>query len=50
MNIINNMFIIANQKITDYCACAIANYPKNIDEPTEKELVSSVLKEGQIMK
>ena len=38
MNIINNMLIIANQKITDYCACAIANYPKNIDEPTEKEL------------
>ena len=37
-NIINNMLIIANQKITDYCACAIANYPKNIDEPTEKEL------------
>lgn len=38
MNIINNMLVIANQKITDYCACAIANYPKNIDEPTEKEL------------
>ena len=38
MNIINYMLIIANQKITDYCACAIANYPKNIDEPTEKEL------------
>ena len=38
MNIINNMLIIANQKITDYCACAIANYPKNIDETTEKEL------------
>ena len=38
MNIINNMLIIANQKITDYCAYAIANYPKNIDEPTEKEL------------
>ena len=38
MNIINNMFVIADQKITDYCACAIANYPKNIDEPTEKEL------------
>ncbi len=38
MNIISNMFVIADQKITDYCACAIANYPKNIDEPTEKEL------------
>ncbi len=38
MNIINNMLIIANQKITDYCACAIANYPKNIDETTKKEL------------
>ena len=38
MNIINNMFVIADQKITDYCACAIANYPKNIDETTKKEL------------
>ena len=44
MNIINNMLIIANQKITDYCACAIANYPKNIDEPTEKELNDSTAK------
>mgnify|MGYP004554498249 FL=1 len=38
MNIINNMFVIADQKITDYCACAIANYPKNIDKNTKKEL------------
>ena len=38
INIINNMFVISNQKITDYCACAIANYPKDIDETTEKEL------------
>ena len=38
MNIINNMFVIADQKITDYCACAIANYPKNIDKSTKKEL------------
>ena len=38
MNIINNILIIANQKITDYCACAIANYPKNIDKSTKKEL------------
>ena len=35
MNIINNMFVIANQKITDYCACVIANYPKNINENTK---------------
>ena len=35
MNIINNMFVIADQKITDYCACAIANYPKNINENTK---------------
>ena len=26
------MFVISNQKITDYCACAIANYPKSLDE------------------
>ena len=38
MNIINNMFVIADQKITDYCACAIANYPKNINEGTKYEL------------
>ena len=38
MNIINNMLVIANQKITDYCACAIANYPKNIDENTKEVL------------
>ena len=38
MNIINNMFVIADQKITDYCACAIANYPKNIDKSMKKEL------------
>ena len=38
INIINNMLVISNQKITDYCACAIANYPKNIDETTEKKL------------
>ena len=28
MNIINNMFVIADQKTTDYCTCAIASYPK----------------------
>ncbi len=38
MNIINNMFVIADQKITDYCACAIANYPKNINENIKYEL------------
>ncbi len=38
MNIINNMLVISNQKITDYCACAIANYPKNIDENTKEAL------------
>ena len=38
INIINNMFVIADQKITDYCACVIANYPKNIDKSTKKEL------------
>ena len=38
INIINNMLVISNPKITDYCACAIANYPKDIDETTEKEL------------
>ena len=38
INIINNMFVIADQKITDYCACVIANYPKNIDKNTKKEL------------
>ncbi len=38
INITNNMFVIADQKITDYCACAIANYPKNIDKSTKKEL------------
>lgn len=32
INIINNMFVISNQKITDYCACAIANYPKSLNE------------------
>ena len=38
MNIINNMFVIADQKITDYCACAIASYPKKIDKSMKKEL------------
>ena len=38
MNIISNMFVIADQKITDYCTCAIANYPKNINENTKYEL------------
>ena len=44
INIINNMLIIANQKITDYCACAIANYPKNINDIVEKELNDRYIK------
>lgn len=32
------MFVIADQKITDFCACAIANYPKNINEGIKYEL------------
>ena len=35
MNIISNMFVIADQKIIDYCTCAIANYQKNINENTK---------------
>ena len=38
MNIISNMFVIAYKQIFDYNAKAIANYPKNIDETTKKEL------------
>ena len=39
INIINNMFVISNQKITDYCACAIANYPKSLDEYKKTKLL-----------
>ena len=39
INIINNMFVISNQKITDYCACAIANYPKSLDEYQKTKLL-----------
>ena len=38
INIINNMFVIADKQIFDYNAKAIANYPKNIDETTKNEL------------
>ena len=39
INIINNMLVISNQKITDYCACAIANYPKSLDEYQKTKLL-----------
>ena len=38
INIINNMFVIADKQIFDYNAKAIANYPKNIDQTTKREL------------
>ena len=38
MNIINNMFVIADKQIFVYNVKAIANYPKNIDQTTKKEL------------
>ena len=43
INIINNMFVIANQKVTDYCACAIANYPKSLDEYKKIKLLTGRL-------
>ena len=43
INIINNMFVISNQKITDYCACAIANYPKSLDEYQKIKLLKGRL-------
>ena len=43
INIINNMFVISNQKITDYCACAIANYPKSLDEYKKIKLLKGRL-------
>ena len=43
INIINNMFVIANQKVTDYCACAIANYPKSLDEYKKIKLLKGRL-------
>ena len=39
INIINNMLVISNQKITDYCACAIANYSKSLDEYQKTKLL-----------
>ena len=35
---INSSYVITNQKIYEYSAKAIANYPKNIDEAAKKEL------------
>ena len=43
INIINNMLVISNQKITDYCACAIANYPKSPDEYQKIKLLKGRL-------
>ena len=43
INIINNMLVISNQKITDYCACAIANYPKSLDEYKKIKLLKGRL-------
>ena len=43
INIINNMLVISNQKITDYCACAIANYPKSLDEYQKIKLLKGRL-------
>ena len=43
INIINTMFVIANQKVTDYCACAIANYPKSLDEYKKIKLLTGRL-------
>ena len=43
INIINNMFVIANQKVTDYCACAIANYPKSLDKYKKIKLLTGRL-------
>ncbi len=38
INTINSSYVISEQKIFDYSACAIANYPKNIDENTKEAL------------
>ena len=43
INIINNMLVISNQKITDYCACAIANYPKSLNEYQKIKLLKGRL-------
>ena len=38
MNMTSLSYAITKQKIFEFNACAIANYPKNIDETTKKEL------------
>lgn len=38
MNIINNLIVIADQRIYDYSTKALANYPKNINEDIDCEL------------
>ncbi len=38
MNLINNLIVIADQKIYDYSTKAVANYPKNINEDIDYEL------------
>ena len=38
MNLINNLIVIADQRIYDYSTKAVANYPKNINEDIDYEL------------
>ena len=38
VNLINNLIVIADQRIYDYCTKAVANYPKNINEDIDYEL------------
>ena len=38
INTINSSYVISEQKIFDYSACAISTYPKNIDENTKEAL------------
>ena len=38
MNLINNLIVIADQRIYDYSTKALANYPKNINEDIDYEL------------
>lgn len=38
INTINSSYVISEQRIFDYSACAISKYPKNIDENTKEAL------------
>ena len=38
VNIINNLIVVADQRIYDYSTKAVANYPKNINEDIDYEL------------